>query len=470
MKLCSIKIVGKGLVTLITLLSFCSCAYAQTARENYSKAQHALEDGNIKECMSYLASCENQLGGTNVRIEALRTQGYVQMDDWVKAKIAYRNYNNMLGGAEASGETGQKMAELGREIDAGLQTQDDAFKKKIEDDKIQNLTAAKEEIQQRENKKQAKKASINQSNGDKLYQLAKESRDINTLTLYKQEAALAGSDSRSKEIDQELDKHKDPNKYLLAAVLAKNQREAEYLIGLGGDMNLKDEDGYSLMHVTVNTQDEYMQRMLKRKGADIEIKNSKGETPLMYALKKDKYGLSVSLLSLGANATATAANGVSALHYAVFYTTDVRAAGMLIEKGARTDVSFSYKDTSMTVLYYAVYYKKDQSLVQNLINHKALIDKGKEGWTPLMAAIVAHDLDMVKILLSNSPNVNAKGIHGWTALHFAGRENQPEMVTALVKAGADKNLKDEWGRTAKNVAYENEKEEAWKAIKRAQAR
>jgi ankyrin repeat protein len=452
-------------VILSALLGFPAYLQAQTAQENFSKSKYALEEGNTAGCIAYLQRCESQLGGSNVRIEAMRAQCYAQMDDWVKAKIAFRNYYTMLDDAERGGDTWEKMAELGREIDAGLEAQDKAFKKKKEDEQKANLQRVEEEIKQHEDRKAEIKNSINKKNGDKLYHAAVETRDPNALTLYKEEAGKTGDASRTDRIEAELDKHRNPNKYLLAAVLDKDQAEAEYLIGLGGDKNLKNDDGNSLLHLAVDTEDQLMQRMLKDKGANIEIRNNNDETPLMYALQKDKYQICEYLLALGADPLVTKRNGITALHYAVAFTTNPRATTLLLEKGADANNSLAYRDTTMSPLYYAVYYRKDWALVQTLVSHGARINEGKTGWTPLMAAVLTHDAGLVQTLLKNAPDVNAQGIHGWTALHFAARENQPEIVTALLKAGASKKIKDEWGRTPKNVAYENETKGSLKALR-----
>ena len=445
--------------------SLASGVSAQSAREHYAQAKKAFEDGEISACMSSLGSCESQLGGSNARIEAMKAQCYVQNDDWVKAKIAFRNYLNMLSYSDHSGESWEQMSELGKEIDAGLRSADEAFKQKIIDEKAANLKAVEAKISQNVTAKQARAENANQKNGDRLYSYAVNTRDVNALNLYKEVAAASGSSERVKKVNEEVDKHKNPNKYLLEAVLAKNTVEARYLIGLGGDKDHFDANGNSLLHLTVNTGDDNMQRMLKEKGADLEARNSNDETPLMFALKKGKYAMFSTLLGLGANAKAATKNGASALHYALRYTKEVAATERLLQKGADFNKVLSKNDTIMSPLYYAVYYRQSAPLVQTLLTAGAPVDEGKQGWSPLMAAVLIHDADLVTKLISNKANVNLTGIHSWTALHFAGRENQPKLVETLLKAGANLKMKDEWGRTARNVARENEAKEALAALK-----
>lgn len=453
------------IVATFVLLCLSTGVNAQSAIENFNKAKYALEDGNTSGCITYLERCETQLRGSNVKIEALRAQCYAQTDDWVKAKIAFRNYYNMLDPADRGGETWEQMEELGREIDKGLEEKESAFRKEKEDEKKENLRQVEETIRQHETLITKKTNEINERNGGVLYRAAITTRDPNALALYKETVGDVGGASQVKLIEQELDKQKNPDKYLIPAILDRNTKETEYLISLGGNKDLKNSDGKSLLHLTVDTEDTFTQEMLKQKGANLEARNSNDETPLLYALRMDRYEMCRNLLDLGADPKAVKRNGVTTLHYAVTFANNADIAAMLLKKGADANKPFVYNDTTMTPLYHAVYHRKSRQLIQTLIDGGARVDEGKDGWTPLMAAIVIHQPELVNTLLKNNARVNAKGIHGWTALHFAARENQPDLVSALLKAGADKKITDEWGRTPKNVAYENEMHASLKALR-----
>src|SRR5690348_16325382 len=100
-----------NIAVIFIFLCLSISAKAQSAVENFNKAKYALEDGNTSGCLTYLERCEAQLRGSNVKIEALKAQCYAQMDDWVKAKIAFRNYDHMLDVADRGGETWSQMEE-----------------------------------------------------------------------------------------------------------------------------------------------------------------------------------------------------------------------------------------------------------------------------------------------------------------------------------------------------------------------
>ena len=67
-------------------------------------------------------------------------------------------------------------------------------------------------------------------------------------------------------------------------------------------------------------------------------------------------------------------------------------------------------------------------------------DNDLAGHTPLMAAVVSKDVDIIRLLLRNGADVN-RDIHGKTALRVAIRTHSTELVELLIKeGGADVNL------------------------------
>ena len=61
------------------------------------------------------------------------------------------------------------------------------------------------------------------------------------------------------------------------------------------------------------------------------------------------------------------------------------------------------------------------------------------GWTPLMRATFKGNTEIVKILVENGADVNAKNAYGYSVLFIGETLNkQPEIIKMLVKAGATK--------------------------------
>ena len=62
------------------------------------------------------------------------------------------------------------------------------------------------------------------------------------------------------------------------------------------------------------------------------------------------------------------------------------------------------------------------------------------------------DIDMVKLLIAEGADVNAKDERSWTALHHAARNGHKEAAELLIAKGADINAEDKEGRTPLYIA------------------
>jgi len=65
-----------------------------------------------------------------------------------------------------------------------------------------------------------------------------------------------------------------------------------------------------------------------------------------------------------------------------------------------------------------------------------------EKYTPLHKAVINEHLDMVKLLLDNNANVNAKTTVDKTPLHFAIENENLEIAQLLINRNADINIQD----------------------------
>jgi ankyrin repeat protein len=76
----------------------------------------------------------------------------------------------------------------------------------------------------------------------------------------------------------------------------------------------------------------------------------------------------------------------------------------------------------------------------------ALLNQGADmeasdfyGWTPLMKAAYRDNFEIVKLLVENGANVNAKNYAGHSVLYVAEKLNRnPEIGMLLVNSGAEK--------------------------------
>jgi ankyrin repeat protein len=68
------------------------------------------------------------------------------------------------------------------------------------------------------------------------------------------------------------------------------------------------------------------------------------------------------------------------------------------------------------------------------------------GWTPLMSA--QYDNEVVKLILDAGAEINAKNNDGRTALMLAAEDGETQIVSLLLTKDNAINTKDQWGRTA----------------------
>ncbi|MCK4292302.1 MAG: ankyrin repeat domain-containing protein, partial [Planctomycetes bacterium] len=157
------------------------------------------------------------------------------------------------------------------------------------------------------------------------------------------------------------------------------------------------------LHKAVADRNIDLIKRLIAEGADINAKNERAMTPLMWGIYK------------------------SAL------TKEV--AELLIEKGA--DVN-AQDDDGWTALHGAVYVQIDKDIVRLLVSKGADVNlTTDEGWTSLHYPIVWGDIDTVKLLVDKGAKFDVKDKEGWTALHRAALDGRRDMVELFIGKGAD---------------------------------
>jgi ankyrin repeat protein len=139
------------------------------------------------------------------------------------------------------------------------------------------------------------------------------------------------------------------------------------------------------------------------------------------------------LLKQDAEVNAAQADGMTALHWAVYHD-DVQTAKLLVGAGADANAANRYGVTSLSLACV----NGDAKLLE------LLLDAGADpaatlagGETALMTASRTGRLGPVETLLARGADVNATERHGQTALMWAAAEGHVDVVDALLKAGAD---------------------------------
>jgi ankyrin repeat protein len=259
---------------------------------------------------------------------------------------------------------------------------------------------------------------------------------------------------------------KDGNSFLHRAVHTGNVDMVKFLVSRGADVNVKDNYGQTPVQIAAQLDDAEIIIHLVSNGAEINIKNSIGKTPLHDAVAHDQFQIVNYLISQDAEINAKDINGKTPLHDAVFDNYSEISA-YLVSKGA----GFNLKDSDgKAALHYAVI-NENLDIIKSLVSSGANVNiRDKFNRIPLHFAADKGNLEIAKYLILNGSNINAKAAFylqvgsleltlGCTSLHIAARNNQLSVVKYLVYQGADITLKNNMDRKALDLAKEQNNRE-----------
>lgn len=105
----------------------------------------------------------------------------------------------------------------------------------------------------------------------------------------------------------------------------------------------------------------------------------------------------------------------------------------------------------------------DLEMARTLFGQGASLN-GDSGWTALMIACVEGHTEIVRALLKEGTEIDARNDNGWTALRFAVSMDEAEILRLLLDAGADANTPDNVGQTALMQAAGENSRESLKAL------
>jgi ankyrin repeat protein len=285
-----------------------------------------------------------------------------------------------------------------------------------------------------------------------------------------------------------------------AAAVRAYAEMTEWLLANGAEVNTKDAEGSSPLHVAAaRGQTEVVESLLDR-GAQVNAHTLDGWTPLHQACKLGHVVSAKLLLARGAAINGSTDEGWTALHAAVAnrhpevvelllaHGADVRAEGRhdpgwlllatargdadVIRQGLNDAVEAHIKGedglTALrgtmkgrgnydTILHWASF-AGNASIVDQLLRRGADANaRNEDDVAPLHYAAAEGHADTVELLLAFHANVNAKDKEGWTPLAFAARPatsdslfpefvdvaaitRQQEVVQMLQREGAESSV------------------------------
>ena len=202
-------------------------------------------------------------------------------------------------------------------------------------------------------------------------------------------------------------------------------------------------DGVSRMHRAAATQTEHQIRELLERGADPNVRNWRGETPLhRAAIRNPDLDVSRTLIGAGADPNAQDEKGATPLHCAAHNPSTGRAE-LLIEAGA--DVG-ARDNSGATPLHHAAESGHEAMIVRLVEAGADPNARDQAGRTPLRIAVEKGWPEGTKTLLTHGADPNVPDNEGQIPLHVAYAAKRQDMVNRLLEAGANLEARDGTGR------------------------
>jgi len=227
----------------------------------------------------------------------------------------------------------------------------------------------------------------------------------------------------------------------ISVALSQGISTLEWLI-TPQNIRLQDDGGSTVLHYAISSGNYPSEiEFLLDRGATVNDRNRRGETPLHLAVQKPVPALALLLLSRGANLFTTNNEGNSPL-------------ALIFQKTATwwqnffTQEILSLRDNSLnTPLFHAVSLD-NPALVRALLQYGADPNlQNRTGSTPLHEAVRSNAGETAEALLQGGALVSANDLQGNTPLHLIVQGAELSIGTLLIEAGASLSARNNEGRS-----------------------
>ena len=248
---------------------------------------------------------------------------------------------------------------------------------------------------------------------------------------------------------------------LHSAVLYGRLEVVRVLLDNGANAKLEIEEGATALHIVSPGKYDSekhrvgIARLLLERGGDVNARNKNTFTPLHVAVFNGRLEVVRVLLDNGANAMLETEEGATALHFVSLgkYDSEEHRVGitrLLLERGG--DVN-ARKKNRLTPLHSAVLYGRLE-VARVLLDHDANAKLETEGGETALHIVSRgeydseeHRVGIARLLLEHGVDVHAPDKYLNTPLHQAALSGRLEITQLLLDYGANPNVENKQGRT-----------------------
>ncbi len=236
---------------------------------------------------------------------------------------------------------------------------------------------------------------------------------------------------------------------LFEAVVRRHRDVVRAILDTGADPNIRDDTGRTPLWVAANWERSAVVRLLLARGADPNARDCDGRTPLLSCL--GNLDIAEELMAHGADVNLRGEHGnTPLLHYAG--SRDPALVVSLLAHGADIEAANAY---GYTPLMLSAGYGGYQHTFRVLLDAGARCDvRAHDGSTALMWAARGGNTEAIHCLLDRGADLHARAADGGTAILWAAAEGQTETVRYLLERQAHLEDTDASGSTPLLAAAE----------------
>lgn len=222
------------------------------------------------------------------------------------------------------------------------------------------------------------------------------------------------------------------NNYLIFfAIMINNRLVLKKILEFNVRFDVLDSEGNSLLYYPIKFHypeiiDILLEKDQKLVGVSIrDMKDSKGFTPILYAIRFNNYYALQELLNVNADVTYKNSKHMNALHFAVLKK-DIMMVKMIITYVKNIDVKTITGDTA---LHYACTYQLID-IIKILLKYGAdpNIYEYENNLYPIYYSVIQNDIEITQLLINAGYNIQNQDIDGNTIIHYAILYNHINII------------------------------------------